>query len=814
MSNTANLDLERPDKGDPDWHTSLNSNFDKLDSGYGNNVASIADLPEIYIETGTFNRTVGDIITLPKSVDAINEYNVTITPTTGAGTDIGFIYVTKAVDDFTVYCTGNNTTDTYSATIYYIGDVASYGGSIYRRWYVSPDAAITDHGDDTDVGSLAWVLDQVGVGPAFIEFPGNKTYIVTANDIDATSENIILVFQPGAIVKPAAAKSLNVYSPEHIQAGKRQQIIDTSNNSTDPLVFSVSGTVYPNWFNKDAGDGTTECAIAVQAAINSVADDAATALKVKIPAGDYVISSTITLAKNLWIQGDGEGTFLDFSGLAVANNAFEYDNSVVAFDDCRISDLRIFGNEADYGDGGSGVYIDSSHNERIIVENCRIQGFSYGVRIYGSSRGEGPKVLNNFIDHASYAGIRLSDSQNALVSGNTIDGQRDEVANTWGDQASCLVGIWMPEIQGALGSLNNRIIGNTVYNIKYEGILIRGKYVSVIGNTVSDGDGALSRGIVVEPFSNSTPTEEDGKVYASITGNTISNIERDGISITTDTGSITQGVSNCVIIGNTIYNCGKATDTVSGIIVGTSVDTPYGKNNIISANIIKDCNNGIRMYTTIGAQISNNSINDCLSIGIAIYLSEGVLSAGNVIDTISAIDSAIGIHVSGGENIIIIGNVIKNAEWRGIIISDAVDKVSINNNTVIDDKGAATMDIGISISSDTIDAIHFNNRIEGAISFGVYGAQERRAAPALTVFGPTNLDGTDNQIAATLADGHEIGAIKTISLSNATNQPHTVTIAHHETEDAEVATFTAVDQYLTLQWTGTEWATLGNSCSF
>jgi len=171
MSNTSNLDLERPDKGDPDWDVSLNSNMTKLDTGYGNNVASIADLPEMYIEAGTFNFTTGDVITLPKSVDAINEYSVTITPTTGAGVDIGFIYVSKAVDDFTVYCTGNNTTDTYSAVIYYIGDIASYGGSIYRRWYVSPDAGITDHSDDTDAGSFAWVLDQVGIGPAFIEFP-------------------------------------------------------------------------------------------------------------------------------------------------------------------------------------------------------------------------------------------------------------------------------------------------------------------------------------------------------------------------------------------------------------------------------------------------------------------------------------------------------------------------------------------------------------------------------------------------------------------------------------------------------------------
>ena len=197
MSNTTNLDLERPDKGDAEWHTSLNSNMTKLDAGYGNNVASIADLPEVYIETGTFNHDVGDVITLPKSVDAINEYNITITPTTGGGTDPELIWVEKGTANFVVKCNGNNTTDTFDATIYYIGDIASYGGSIYRRWYVSPDATITDHGDDTDVGSFAWVLDQIGASPATVELPGNKTYTITTAIV--VPDNVNIIPQKGAV---------------------------------------------------------------------------------------------------------------------------------------------------------------------------------------------------------------------------------------------------------------------------------------------------------------------------------------------------------------------------------------------------------------------------------------------------------------------------------------------------------------------------------------------------------------------------------------------------------------------------------------
>jgi len=141
MSYTDNLTLEKPVKGANDWNVSMNSNMDLIDAAYGNNLSAINDLPQVYVETGTFNYTSGDVITLPTSVDSINEYNVSVVPTSRSGA-IGDIYITKTTSNFTVYCSENNTTDTYAATIYYIGDVSSYGGSIYRRYYVSPDASI------------------------------------------------------------------------------------------------------------------------------------------------------------------------------------------------------------------------------------------------------------------------------------------------------------------------------------------------------------------------------------------------------------------------------------------------------------------------------------------------------------------------------------------------------------------------------------------------------------------------------------------------------------------------------------------------
>lgn len=196
-SETTNLNLTKPAKGDRSWGQTINNNMDLLDAAYGNYKSTADDLPEVYVFSDTFNSTTGTTIPLPNEVDAVTEYSVTVTPNTRAGA-IGDIYVTKTTTNFVVKCSENNTTDTFAAVVYYIGDVSNYGGSIYRRWYVSPDSSITDHGNASTVGSLAWVAAQISTSPAVIEAPGNKTYQIKQ---DLTlADNIFYQPQPGAII--------------------------------------------------------------------------------------------------------------------------------------------------------------------------------------------------------------------------------------------------------------------------------------------------------------------------------------------------------------------------------------------------------------------------------------------------------------------------------------------------------------------------------------------------------------------------------------------------------------------------------------
>ena len=112
---------------------------------------------------------------------------------------------------------------------------------------LTPDATV-DQYDATIVGTLAWNKAQIGTDRKEIKIlPG--TYKLLTSLI--LPENIYLDLDNGALIKPAAGVSLTVYSPEHIIAGDVQKIIDSTGNSTNPLMFTNAGTFPVNWWGVD-----------------------------------------------------------------------------------------------------------------------------------------------------------------------------------------------------------------------------------------------------------------------------------------------------------------------------------------------------------------------------------------------------------------------------------------------------------------------------------------------------------------------------------------------------------------------------------
>lgn len=250
MSYTPNLNLEKPQRGGS-WWEKLNSDLDLIDTAIGTLNSAIDDLPQEYRYSDTFNSTTGVAVSLPVSVDSINEYDVHVTPTSRAGA-IGDIWATKGTSSVTVYCSEVNTTDTFEITITYLGDVSSYGGSMYRRYYVSPSTGISDHSDSGESGSLAAMISAIGSTPAILELPGNKTYTLTAYDVTVPT-TLFLLPQPGAIINIGSSRTLTINGG--LVAG-RWQIFSGSGT----LAFGVRsiGEAYFEWTGA-VGDGTTDC---------------------------------------------------------------------------------------------------------------------------------------------------------------------------------------------------------------------------------------------------------------------------------------------------------------------------------------------------------------------------------------------------------------------------------------------------------------------------------------------------------------------------------------------------------------------------
>jgi hypothetical protein len=245
MNVTPNLRLNKPDRGEA-WADALNENVNKIDSAIGNQNAAIDSIPESYRYTGTFNGTTGSVITLPKSVDAVNEYCAKVTPTSRT-TAIGDIYITKTVSDITVHCSESNSADNFEAVIYYHGDVSSFGGSMYRRYYASPDSSIADHADSNVAGSIANMVGTIGTSPAVLVLPGNGAYTIDS-DIDFSDRpDLFLLFDSGAVLaRNTGDEVVTAYSPANIIAPGNQNL-----TNSNMLVFAKPGKVYAEWFGGD-----------------------------------------------------------------------------------------------------------------------------------------------------------------------------------------------------------------------------------------------------------------------------------------------------------------------------------------------------------------------------------------------------------------------------------------------------------------------------------------------------------------------------------------------------------------------------------
>jgi len=324
------------------------------------------------------------------------------------------------------------------------GDIDFKTGSVLRTsWFGSFRSAVS-YIDDEDV-DLTLIVDGV----------------CTVDTNTSVDQYINLQFENGALLSPAAGVTVTIYSPESIIAGKRQQIFDTTNNS-DPIDFSLGGTIYPDWWGANADDNSLSAstnATAIQAAIHS-AEDAGQGL-IKFNQGTYYFDNQLQIDGD-FIRLKGEGSSLTILKSTYAGVAIYFNTTAPLQDSAGTPNL--LGNAVDgltlEGDGSTttigirmvhcvnenphirDVFVTKFTDAQIELDNCWMARVSnarigrnavgdYGIRIYNAN--------NVLIDHsiislmaAGATAIYATDAEGFVVRDSDIESVNKAVVVTDG----------------------------------------------------------------------------------------------------------------------------------------------------------------------------------------------------------------------------------------------------------------------------------------------------------------------------------------------------------------------------------------------
>ncbi len=205
-------------------------------------------------------------------------------------------------------------------------------------YYYYCDATATNQGAATSEGnrSLKDLIDDIGTSKkATIKLPhsgtGNvTTYVLGTNE--TVPSNIYLEPENGAELQPAAGVTLTMYAASNLKCGDQQKFIDTTNNSTNPIVFTNGGTVRVDWFGENTTPGTTDMYNAMACANASIE-----AGMVLWGSQTYGLGTGLTWKDHITYQGMGTGATIikalaAIDMVTVANNQYSYNINDMRFD--------------------------------------------------------------------------------------------------------------------------------------------------------------------------------------------------------------------------------------------------------------------------------------------------------------------------------------------------------------------------------------------------------------------------------------------------------------------------------------------------
>lgn len=330
-----------------------------------------------------------------------------------------------------------------------------------------------------------------------------------------------------------------------------------------------------------AGDGVTDDTCALQSAINSANGS------LVIPAGNYLVSSTLTLKSDLTISGegriklaDGASTNLLFgsnlSNLHIRGITLDLNkenqtagNGIILVNctNCSIENLEAINSFND-----TFLMRDGCSDYRIVNNVIRGSG-NHSISVAGDPSDvdnctNNAVISGNQIFNPTTAGINFSKSRRGVISGNIVEhdgtgGAHDQghggVRITNGSTDISITGNYVTGMSRGLfikDSTYCSATGNVLENSQLQGIFVQTD-VSVADYNVISGNVVKSPGMANKPGST------DGIFLANadwctVTGNTITSLNgnmENGINIS-------RGSKQCAVTGNTIQSPSASSITV------------------------------------------------------------------------------------------------------------------------------------------------------------------------------------------------------------------------------------------------------------
>jgi len=509
------------------------------------------------------------------------------------------------------------------------------------------DYSEADQGAAGSGNSIKDLVDAIGTTKKATLFlkhnaaDGDTTTYALGTSETITS-NITLDVQDGAIIAIANGVTLTIQG--NIKAGN-YQIFSLTGTGTIDVSNSYLRETYPEWMG-GIGDDSTDC----QDAINKLV---IAGKPVYLTHSEtYLVKSAIAIVTdNACITGKGtlkadSGSFavqtpfvtINASNVVIEDIILDQDDTTTGWSigvggtasaNTRLKNLRSTNVGQAFivvGDGAVDTHI----------ENCYQKDEGYGVLVNDPTGSSGLFIRGNHFEYdgdaAGYGdGIEINAPTNGFanfdISNNYIAGYIDAQANN---------GIGIGVAKGYRGVISNNIVedveadGIHVENESYE-INITGNTIRDTGPTAytADGNGIMvsdsfnvniannniknvnyAYGILVQAYPDTASQNYGNKII----GNTITNVDRAGISI--------QGQIYFNVIGNSIYGASEETDaTYSGIGLREGSATALAcENGVIANNIIKEVTNtllyGIDLkYVTADVheniQVINNDVGGC-----------------------------------------------------------------------------------------------------------------------------------------------------------------------------------------------------------